>query len=190
MHMQCIFTLHTAYTFSYKVGGKTMEPQKRVNLKLNPRVILPCVAALIALVLIVLVCIFAANANSARNEYAQARDSIGEDLYTDIYMFARSYDGVTLAGADIQGDILPLMRDYYTAAIALDDAIVNAYGQRYQLLDATTREAVDEAFEAFDDAFAQGASTTDAVSNMSACVQSVEQLLTTRYDAATRLQPT
>ena len=40
------------------------------------------------------------------------------------------------------------------------------------------------------DAFAQGASTTDAVSNMSACVQSVEQLLTTRYDAATRLQPT
>ena len=77
-----------------------------------------------------------------------------------------------------------------TAATALDDAIANAYGQRYQLLDATTREAVDEAFEAFDDAFAQGASTTDAVSNMSACVQSVEQLLTTRYDAATRLQPT
>ena len=97
---------------------------------------------------------------------------------------------MTLAGADIQGDILPLMRDYYTAAIALDDAIVNAYGQRYQLLDATTREAVDEAFEAFDDAFAQGDTTSDAVSSMSACVQGVEQLLTTRYDAATRLQPT
>ena len=47
---------------------------------LNARVILPIVAALIALVLIVLVCIFAANANSAQNEYAQARDRFGEDL--------------------------------------------------------------------------------------------------------------
>ena len=167
-----------------------MEPQKRVKQLLNPHVLLPIIAALIALVLIVLVCIFASEANSVRNEYALARDSMGEDLYTSLYMFARSYDGVTLAGADVQGSILPTMRSYYTAATALDDAIVNAYGQRYQLLDATTREAVDEAFEAFDDAFAQGASTTDAVSNMSACVQSVEQLLTTRYDAATRLQPT
>ena len=189
MYMQCIFTLHTAYTFSYNVGGKTMEPQKRVKQVLNARVILPIVAALIALVLIVLVCIFAANANSARNEYAQARDSVGEDLYTDLYMFARSYDGVTLAGADIQGDILPLMRDYYTAAIALDDAIVNAYGQRYQLLDANMRASVTAAFEAFNDAFAQGRSTSDAVSSMSACVQNIEQLLSTRYDANTRLMP-
>ena len=166
-----------------------MEPQKRVKQVLNARVILPIIAALIALVLIVLVCIFAANANSARNEYAQARDSFGEDLYTNLYMFARSYDGVTLAGADVQGSILPSMRRYYIAAIALDDAVTNAYGQRYQLLDQTTRDAIDAAFEAFDDAFAQGDTTSEAVSSMSACVQSVEQLLTTRYDAATRLLP-
>ena len=166
-----------------------MEPQKRVKQMLNARVILPIVAALIALVLIVLVCIFAANANSARNEYAQARDSLGEDLYTKLYMFARSYDGVTLAGADVQGSILPTMRSYYTAATALDDAIANAYGQRYRLLDGTTRDAIEAAFEAFDDAFAQGDTTSDAVSSMSACVQGVEQLLTTRYDAATRLLP-
>ena len=117
---------------------------------------------IIALVLIVLICIFAANANSAQNEYAQARNAFGEDLYTKLYMFARSYDGVTLAGADVQGSILPSMRDYYIAATALDDAIVNAYGQRYQLLDATTREAIDEAFEAFDDAYARGDSTNAA----------------------------
>ena len=166
-----------------------MEPQKRVKQVLNARVILPIVAALIALVLIVLVCIFAANANSARNEYAQARDSLGEDLYTSLYMFIRSYDGVTLAGADVQGEILPSMRSYYTAATALDDAIATAYGQRYRLIDSAAREAIEAAFKAFDDAFAQGDSTNDAVGSMSACVQGVEQLLTTRYDAATRLQP-
>lgn len=166
-----------------------MEPQKRVKQLLNPHVLLPIIAALIALVLIVLICIFASEANSVRNEYALARDSVGEDLYTSLYMFARSYDGVTLAGADVQGSILPTMRSYYTAATALDDAIVNAYGQRYRLLDGTTRDAIEAAFEAFDDAFAQGDTTSDAVSSMSACVQGVEQLLTTRYDDATRLLP-
>ena len=35
----------------------------------------------------------------------------------------------------------------------------------------------------------RGDTTSDAVSSMSACVQGVEQLLTTRYDAATRLLP-
>ena len=166
-----------------------MEPQKCVKRMLNARVILPIIAAFIVLILIVLTCIFAANANSARNEYTQARDSVGEDLYTSLKMFTRSYDGVTLAGADVQGGILPSMWDYYTAATALDDAVTNAYGQRYQLLDPTTREAIEEAFEAFDDAFAQGDTTTEAVRNMTACVQSVEQLLATRYDAATRLLP-
>ena len=81
------------------------------------------------------------------------------------------------------------MRDYYLAAVTLDDAIATAYGQRYLLLDETTREAITNAFEAFDDAFAQGRSTGDAVSNMSACVQGVDQLLNTRYDAETRLLP-
>ena len=47
-----------------------MEPQKRVKQLLNPHVLLPIIAALIALVLIVLVCIFASEANSVQNEYA------------------------------------------------------------------------------------------------------------------------
>lgn len=166
-----------------------MEPQKRVNLKLNPRVILPCAAALIALVLILLICIFAGRATHMQNEYTQARDSVGAELYYDLYMFARSYDGVTLAGADVQGSILPTMRDYYVAAVALDDAIVAAYGEGYQLLEANTRSAITTAFEAFDDAYAQGRSTNEAVSGMSSCVQAIEQLLSTRYDEDTRLLP-
>ena len=166
-----------------------METQKRVKVKLNARVVMPIAAAFIALVLIVLICIFAANANSAQNEYAQARNAFGEDLYTKLYMFARSYDGVTLAGADVQGSILPSMRDYYLAATTLDDAIATAYGRDYQVLDNTTRDAIAGAFEAFDNAFAQGRSTSEAISSMSACVQSVEQLLNTRYDAETRLIP-
>ncbi|HIS03025.1 MAG TPA: hypothetical protein IAA75_03840 [Candidatus Pullichristensenella avicola] len=166
-----------------------MQILKSVKSKLNARVVFPCAAALIALVLILLVCIFAGNATNMRNEYTRTRNSFGEDLYRNLRMFVRSYDGVTLAGADVEGSILPSMRDYYLAATTLDDAIATAYGRDYQVLDNTTRDAIAGAFEAFDNAFAQGRSTSEAISSMSACVQSVEQLLNTRYDAETRLIP-
>lgn len=166
-----------------------MQILKSVKSKLNARVVFPCAAALIALVLILLVCIFAGNATNMRNEYTRTRNSFGEDLYRNLRMFVRSYDGVTLAGADVEGSILPSMRDYYLAATTLDDAIATAYGRDYQVLDNTTRDAIAGAFEAFDNAFAQGRSTSEAISSMSACVQSVERLLNTRYDAETRLIP-
>ena len=166
-----------------------MQILKRVKSKLNARVVFPCAAALIALVLIVLVCIFAGNATNMRNEYAMARNSLGEDLYRNLRLFTRSYDGVTLAGADVEGSILPSMRDYYLAG--------SHTGRRHRhrlrpTLSASGRNHARshyQRFEAFDDAFAQGRSTGDAVSNMSACVQGVDQLLNTRYDAETRLLP-
>lgn len=166
-----------------------MEPQKNVKPPLNPRVILPCFAALIALVLIVLICIFASSASNMQNEYAQARDSIGADLFTNLSMFSRTYDDASLAGADVHGKILPTMQEYYLAAITLDDAIVNAFGQSYQILDANMRARIEAAFDAFDAAYAQGQSTTQADESMRACLQSVQQILSTRFDDDTRLLP-
>ncbi len=152
--------------------------------------ILPCAAAFIALVLIVLVCIFAGNANRMQNEYAMARNSIGEDLYPNLYMFARSYDGVTLAGADVEGShpalharLLPGGSRHWTTPSSPPMANAICFWTQPRATRLPT------AFEAFDDAFAQGRSTGDAVSSMSACVQDVDQLLNTRYDAETRLLP-
>lgn len=75
-----------------------MEARKRVNLKLNAHIVVPLAAAFVALLLIVLICIFAVSASNIRNEYSQARDSIGQRLYNNLYMLIRTYDGITLAG--------------------------------------------------------------------------------------------
>ena len=157
-----------------------MEARKRVNLKLNAHIVVPLAAAFVALLLIVLICIFAVSASNIRNEYSQARDSIGQRLYNNLYMLIRTYDGITLAGADAEGTIIPTMKNYYLAAGTLDDALSDAFGEHYRLLSTT----LDSAFDA---AFAQGRDTGDAMSSMSACVQSLEQLLAARFDSAGRL---
>lgn len=164
-----------------------MEARKRVNLKLNAHIVVPLAAAFVALLLIVLICIFAVSASNIRNEYSQARDSIGQRLYNNLYMLIRTYDGITLAGADAEGTIIPTMKNYYLAAGTLDDALSDAFGEHYRLLSATLDSAMKDAFGAFDAAFAQGRDTGDAMSSMSACVQSLEQLLTARFDSAGRL---
>lgn len=166
-----------------------MQTQKHVKPSLNTHTILSCIAAIIILVLIILVCIFAGRATHIQHEYAAIQQTFSEALYSDLYMFVRSYDGVTLAGANVEGAILPTMEKYYLSAKTLDETIVEAYGQRYSVLQGGTDTAIAAAFQAFDDAFRLGRNTSDAVSSMSSCMQSIETILTTRFDANNRLLP-
>ncbi|NLD59079.1 MAG: hypothetical protein GX647_05460 [Clostridiales bacterium] len=166
-----------------------MQTQKRVKIRLNARTVLPMSAAAIALVLIILVCIFAVSTSNIRNEYAQARTAVGEELYEKLNMFIRSYQGISLAGADVEGTILPTMHDYFVAATALDEAIAVAYGDRYAVLRGGIDTAITAAFEAFDEAFRQGQSPAAAISSMSSCVQALEETLLKRFDSDLRLLP-
>ncbi|NLF27890.1 MAG: hypothetical protein GX592_08325 [Clostridiales bacterium] len=164
-----------------------MQTQKRVKSRVNARAVLPMGAALIALALIILVCIFAARAANIQNEYAELQKSVDGALYSNLRMFIRSYEPVSLAGADIEGAILPTMRDYFSKAVALDGVISEAYGTDYTVLDEGTKAAVAAAFGAFDEAFRQGQSTAPAISSMSSCVQALEQTLLRRFDDDLRL---
>ena len=148
------------------------------------------IAALVALVLIVLVCIFAASASSIRNEYAAARNGVGEELYRNLHLFASSFEGVALVGSDVEGTILPAMQDYFVAARALDAAITQAYGVRYTVLTGGVDTAIAAAFDAYDEAFRTGKSPDDATRSMGACVDAVKQILLTRFDNDYRLQGT
>ncbi len=166
-----------------------MQTQKRVKSRVNARAVLPMGAALIALALIILVCIFAARAANIQNEYAELQKSVDGALYSNLRMFIRSYEPVSLAGADIEGTILPTMHDYFVAATALDEAIAVAYGDRYAVLRGGIDTAITAAFEAFDEAFRQGQSPAAAISSMSSCVQALEETLLKRFDSDLRLLP-
>ena len=165
------------------------RPQKAAKSSITARKILALIAAGIVLALVISLCISIAGTSRIRTAYANSRNAIGYALYENLQMLIRSYDDILLAGADIEGSILPTMKEYFLAAQTLDSAIWDAYGEKYSILSGGTDIAFQNAFQAFDDAFRQGKSTADAVSNMSACVQSLDALLATRYTADFELLP-
>lgn len=166
-----------------------MQTEKRQILLKNPRLIAALAAGAVVLALVISLCISISTASNLRNEYAAARYSLGEELNRNLYMFERSYEGALLAGADVEGTIIPTMHAYYNAANTLDAAIGEAFGERYRVLNTGMGATIEAALQAFDDAFRLGKPTTDAVSNMTACIQSLSALRSVRFDAEGRLLP-
>lgn len=140
------------------------------------------IAGLILAVMVVLLCITIGARANIQREYSSARDEIGEQLYTQLYMFCQTFDQVTVPGAEVQDVIIPDMDDYFLAAQTLNEALINAFGARYAALSAEDISAVENAFETYDIAFRSGKSTSDAQSSMQNCVERVRSILDTRFN--------
>jgi hypothetical protein len=133
-------------------------------------------------------CISTSNAFTVREKYAQSRETVGESLYSAAYMMALKYDDASLAGADVEGEILPAMRAYYAQTVALNEAMTGAFGTKYEILPDTLVQALDQAFNAFDDAFRAGHSTEDAASRMAQAVADTRAALEKNFDENGRLK--
>ena len=143
--------------------------------------------ALAAAVLLIWVCISTSNASNMRRKYAETRRTIGDMLYGSLDMMAREYDGASLMGADVEGSIIPSMRNYYIQSKALNNAIAGAYGQEYQVMDGNLISELDQAFSAYDDAFKAGRSTDTAATLMTTALIHVRDTLDHHYDSNTQL---
>lgn len=126
-------------------------------------------------------CITIGIRSNIQSKYSSARDAIGENLYTELYMFCQAYDQISVPGADVQDVILPSMKDYYLAARTLNTALNDAFGESSAVLTDENLSAIDAAFEAYDAAFRAGRSTDDAQAAMTSCIQQIRTLLDTRY---------
>jgi hypothetical protein len=104
-------------------------------------------------------------------------------------MLCQTFDQVTIPGVDIQDGILPSMKNYYLAAQTLNTVLVNAYGERYQVLTPEAIAAIDSAFEEYRTAFRTGKTTESALASMQVCISQVREILATRYNAQGALQP-
>lgn len=155
---------------------------KRPDLpRVNPKtagVLIGC-AAVIAL--LVLLCISVVMRSHIQSEYTRARNEIGEEMYTQLYMLCQTFDQVTVPGQDVQNVVIPTMEDYYLAAQTLNDALINAFGQQYTVLAQESISALDSAFEAYDSAFRGGKTTQEAQNAMQSCMDMVRSILETRF---------
>lgn len=157
------------------IKGKIIALQ-RLNWRIIGR------GALTALVLALLVwaCISTSNASDIQQEYAASRTSVGESLYGCASMLALEYDSASLAGADIQGDILPQMRLYFAQAQALNNALAAAYGD--VVLDQALISDIELAFEEYNAAYSAGQSTDTAHARMTEAMTKLRKALEDNYD--------
>lgn len=135
----------------------------------------------VLIVLIVLLCITINMRSHIQGEYSEARNEIGEVLYTELYMLCQTFDQVEVPGAEVQDVIIPGMRDCYLAALALNEAVTNGFGDRYRVLSPDDIAALDGAFAAYETAFRSGKPTDGAEEAMRVCVADVRDILAARY---------
>lgn len=149
--------------------------------KVSPKSAIIAVGCAVVIILLITLCITTVMRSHIQSEYTTARNEIGEELYTQLYMLCQTFDQVTLPGQDLQNAVIPKMKEYYLAAQALDNALYNAFGARYSVLSQETLSAMDQAFEAYDAAFKGGKTTEEAQSAMQSCMNAIRSTLDARY---------
>ena len=165
-----------------------MENQGRKKLdlsKIDLRRLGVLVGLALLLALIIALCITINMRSHIQSEYTNARNEIGEEIYTELYMLCQTFDQVTVPGQDLQNGIIPTMQDYYLAAQTLNTALTNAFGERYAVLAGEHIAALDNAFDAYDTAFRGGKSTDGAETAMRGCMDMVRSILETRFSNGT-----
>ena len=161
-----------------------MEKQREKEpkmLKVNPRtagVLIGCAAVI---VLLVALCISVVMRTNIQSDYTQARNEIGEELYTQLYMLCQTFDQVTVPGQDLENVVIPMMEDHYLAAQTLNDVMGNAFGRKYTVLTQENLSQLDNAFDAYEAAFRSGKTTEEAQQAMQECMSMVRTLLESRF---------
>ena len=150
------------------------------ELSRRERVLLAVCAVLVA-ALIASVCISVNMRVNMQREYAAVRQELGKLLYSDLYMLIQTFNMTTVPNADVRNVIIPEMRRYFVASDALNEAITNAFGQRYRLLTDADVSAINAAFNAYESAFRSESPTDLAQADMLACMNRVRELLASRY---------
>ena len=142
--------------------------------------LLGVVAALLVAV-IVITCISINIRVNMQRDYDAVRNRMSEALYSNLNMLTQTFDMTSVPNADVKNSILPQMKNYFSAAITLNELIVNTYGQRYQLLTDSDISALRIAFSSYDAAFRSDAPTDLAQADMQSCMSRVRSLLSSRF---------
>ena len=148
---------------------------------LTKRQALVCGSVILLIVLVALLCISINMRSHIQNEYANVRNELGESLYSNMYMLMQTFDMSNVPNADMQNAILPQMKEYYIASTTLNEAIIKAYGEKYRVLSTENIAAIDNAFDAYETAFREGAATDLVKTNMQTCMDAIRSLLSSRF---------
>ena len=142
---------------------------------------LMCVIAALVVAVIVITCISINIRVNMQREYDAVQTRMSEALYSNLNMLTQTFDMTSVPNADVKNSVLPQMKNYFIAAVSLNELMVNAYGPRYQLLTESDISALRIAFNSYDAAFRSDAPTDLAQADMQSCMDRVRSLLSSRF---------
>ena len=142
---------------------------------------LVCAGVILLVALVTFLCISINMRAHIQSEYTKVRNTFGESLYSNLYMMMQTFDMANVPNADIENVILPQMKEYYIASTALNESIIQAYGEKYRVLSTENIAAIDKTFEAYEAAFRDGTATDLVKTNMQTCMDAIRQLLASRF---------
>lgn len=148
------------------------------NKRIEHTAIVIC-AALLCLILIA--CISIHMHSSMQRKYASAAEEAQEQLYQSLIEMTELFSRVDEPNVDVQNKLIPTLRAQYTAALALNDALINGFGGKYAVLSSEQIAAFDAAFAEYADAYSQGTATGLARDDMAACIAGVQAMIDERY---------
>ena len=97
--------------------------QKRAQLEKSRRWILAGTAAAIIIALLITIAILDSQLDAAAQRSDQVLLSITQELQSELVFALRSYDGIYSTGADVDGSILPTVRQHLNTATALNNIL-------------------------------------------------------------------
>ena len=107
--------------------------QKRAQLEKSRRWILAGTAAAIIVALLITIAILDAQLDAAARSSDQVLLSITQELQSELVFALRSYNGIYSTGADVDGSILPTVRQHLNTATALNNILSNGFGSAYSV---------------------------------------------------------
>ena len=137
--------------------------------------------ALIA-ALVIALCISIGMRANIQREYTAARNQAGAALYDNLFILMQTFDSTAVPNIDVRNAILPQMRNYYIAAITLNNLLGQTYGARYAVLNEGDLDSLTSAFNAYEKAYQNNTSTDLARADMQLCMNRIKELLNTRYN--------
>lgn len=136
---------------------------------------------LLVCILLLTSCISVAVCIHQNNEYTDARNDLGERIYTYLYRMVDRYHMSTGDPQDMLSNVLPDMEEWFTVAVELNSYLTATYGRRYTLLSSERIETVNAAFIAAEKSYATGLGLQETESSMDACINGIETLLMQRF---------
>lgn len=144
-------------------------------------------AAAIIVALLITIAILDSQLEAAALRSDQVLLSITQELQSELVFALRSYNGIYSTGTDVDGSILPTVRQHLNTATALNNILTNGFGGAYSVFTQDLYNRLEHFYSEYELARSANRSTDTAMELLDSCMRDIENIVLTRFEADGRV---